>query len=141
MHSNTLASSYKRFPYIAATIVLFAIEVFIAIAIPADSFIRHSFGDYLVVILVYCSVKSVFNIEPMRLAIAVCIFAFLIEFSQYIHVLDHLNINNNIIRIVLGTSFSFGDLVMYTLGSLSAYFLDYGWIKLNTSESSHNDPH
>ena len=107
-----------------ATLILFAIEVFIAIVIPNDSFIRHSFGDFLVVILLYCLVKSFVIIDNKLLAIGVWLFSFVIEFAQYFHLVDILEIHNKIVRIVIGTSFSVSDLLMYTLGCIAVYSLD-----------------
>ncbi len=114
-----------------ATLILFAIEVFIAIAIPSDSFIRHSFGDFLVVILLYCLVKSFITIDNKTLAISVWLFSFAIEFAQYFHLVDILGIHNKIARIVMGTSFSVSDLLMYTLGCITVYSLDSWWCTRN----------
>lgn len=116
--------SSQQVVYAVLAISLFATEVFIALAIPATSFIRHSLGDMLVVILIYFTVKTFIDIDAKKLAVATCLFAFLIEFTQYFQVLNHLNVTNRFIRIILGTSFSFGDLLMYFLGSIAAYLID-----------------
>ena len=110
-----------------ATLILFAIEVFIAIVIPSDSFIRHSFGDFLVVILLYCLVKSFVIVDNKSLAIGVWLFSFAVEFAQYFHLVDILEIHNKIVRTVIGTSFSMSDLLMYTLGCMAVYCLDSWW--------------
>ncbi len=115
--------------YLGLTIILFAMEVFIAIVVPSDSFIRHSFGDFLVVILIYCFVKSFIDIESKLLAIGVWLFSFAIEFAQYFHLVDVLGIDNKIVRIVIGTSFSFSDLLMYTLGCIAVYSVDVWWLR------------
>jgi hypothetical protein len=115
-----------------ATAILFATEVFIAIAIPSDSFIRHSFGDFLVVILLYCLVKSFTHVDSKQLAIGVWLFSFAIEFAQYFHLVDVLGIQNKIARIVIGTSFSVSDLVMYSLGCIAIYWLDSWWLNRRT---------
>lgn len=115
--------------YLWLTIILFVTEVFIAMVVPSDSFIRHSVGDFLVVILIYCFVKSLIDVESLSLAIGVWIFSFIIEFAQYFHLVDVLGIENKIARIVIGTSFSMGDLVMYTLGCIVVYSVDVWWFK------------
>lgn len=56
--------------YLAITIFLFITEVLIATYLKSG-FIRHTFGDYLVVILIYTFVKSFVNINPFKLALAV----------------------------------------------------------------------
>ena len=116
--------SNQRITYSVLALLLLATEIFIAVAIPATSFIRHSLGDLLVVVLVYFTLKAFINFDAKKLAIGACLFAFAIEFAQYFHVLDYLNISNRFIRIVLGTSFSFGDLQMYVLGAIAAYLID-----------------
>lgn len=117
----------KQF-YRWASIILFITEVCIAIFVPSDSFVRHSVGDFLVVILLYCMVKSFVVIDAKTLAISVLLFAFAVEFAQYFHLVDVLGIENKILRIIIGTSFSVGDLVMYSLGCLTAYALDVVWV-------------
>ena len=113
----------KKF-YRWATIILFLTEVIIAVIIPSESFIRHSLGDLLVVILLYCLVKSFVNIKPYKVIIGVLLFSFAIEFGQYFHIADILGITNSIIRIIIGTSFSISDLLMYSLGCLSIYLFE-----------------
>ena len=115
----------KKF-YLWATIILFFIEVFIAVVIPSESFIRHSMGDFLVVILLYCLAKSfIITINSNKIIIGVLLFSFAIEFSQYFHIVDILGITNTTLRVIIGTSFSISDLFMYSLGSLSIYLYEY----------------
>jgi hypothetical protein len=119
----------QKIIYAVLAISLLLTEVFIALKIPATSFIRHSLGDMLVVILIYFAIKTFFDVDSKKLAIATCLFAFLIELSQYFQILNHLNITNKFFRIVLGTSFSVGDLLMYFIGSIIAYLIDSRIIK------------
>lgn len=131
-HSRT-HMEHKPF-YRWASGILFVIEVCIAIFVPSDSFVRHSVGDFLVVILLYCLVKSFITIDAKTLAIGVLAFAFAVEFAQYFHLVDRLGIENKIMRIIIGTSFSVADLVMYSLGCLTAYVLDVIWVNKQRSE-------
>ncbi len=102
--------------YFLLTIIIFIIEVVIALFIN-DSFIRPYFGDVLVVILIYCFVKSFFNFPVLKTAIGVLIFSFLIEFLQYLNVVSILGLDDNkIARVVIGTSFSWDDILCYTAG-------------------------
>lgn len=110
--------------YLWASALLFITEVLIALFVPASSFIRYSLGDFLVVILIYCSVKSFFDVDAKRLAIAVLLFAFMVEGLQYFHFVDVMGIENKILRVIIGTSFSVEDLVMYALGCWVIYWLD-----------------
>lgn len=110
-----------------AALVLFLIEVLIAWKVSGAEypFIRYSIGDLLVVILLYCVVKSFFTIDAKWAALSVLSFAFAVEFAQYFHIVDVLGIQNQVLRIIIGTSYSVGDLLMYTLGVVAAYGVDY----------------
>ena len=92
----------------------------------SNGFIRSSFGDYLVVMLIYCFVKSMFNFKPVKVAIGVLMFAYLIEFLQMFQILKALNLQNqNIVATVLGSTFQMSDLIFYTLGVLTILIVEY----------------
>ena len=102
--------------YFIPTIILFLIEVFIALFVH-DNFIRPFFGDVLVVILIYCFIKSFIDSPVIITAIAVLLFAYIIEILQYFNIVKILGLQNSAIaRIVIGTSFEWTDLLAYTLG-------------------------
>ena len=102
--------------YFGLSFILFLIEVLIALFIN-DSFIRPYLGDVLVVILIYCFIKSFFKLQVINLAVFVLFFAFTIEFLQYLNIVEKLNLENNkIAKTVLGTSFAWLDLVCYLIG-------------------------
>lgn len=111
--------------YLIITILLFITEVLIAMFLK-DGFIRHTFGDYLVVILIYCCCKSFFKIDAFKLAIGVLIFAFTIEFLQLTNLLEMLNLqDNHLAKLILGSTFHFSDLVAYTLGVITIIIIEY----------------
>ncbi len=116
--------------YLILTISLFLIEIGIAI-FPTTHFIRSYFGDLLVVILIYCAIKVVVDSEPKRLAIGVFIFSVMIEMAQYFRLVDVLEIKNQMLRIIIGTSFSWVDILMYFLGCVAIYLIDVFWIRRN----------
>ncbi len=102
--------------YFFLTIILFVIEIFIALFVK-DSFIRPFFGDFLVVILIYCFFKSFLNIKVIPLAISVLIFAYLVEIAQYFKIVEVLNLQDNkFAKVIIGNSFSWYDMLVYTLG-------------------------
>ena len=110
--------------YLIIAILIFIIEVLIAVFLKTG-FIRHTFGDYLVVILIYCFCKSFIKIESFKLGILVLMFAFSIEFLQLTNFLELLNLqNNHLAKLLLGTSFRFTDLVAYTLGVISIILIE-----------------
>ena len=82
-----------------------------------DAFIRPYGGDFLVVMLIYCFEKSFFNTPPFITACWVLVFAYVVEISQYFHLVTLLGWDHSkAARIIMGTSFSFTDLLTYTLG-------------------------
>lgn len=102
--------------YFILTIILFLIEVLIAVFVH-DRFIRPFVGDVLVVILIYCFIKSFFNSPVIITAIAVLLFSYIIEVLQYFNIVNILGLQNSTVaRIVIGTSFEWTDLLAYTLG-------------------------
>ncbi|MDE5860831.1 MAG: DUF2809 domain-containing protein [Ruminococcus sp.] len=109
----------KRIPYITGFFLLLIVEVLIAIFI-SGGFIRNYFGDVIVVWVVYCFVKM-FHVEQNSYitALGVMIFAYLVEFLQYIHIVDILGLGNiKFFRVLIGTSFSVIDLLCYSAGTL-----------------------
>jgi hypothetical protein len=102
--------------YFGLTVLLFVVEVLIAVFVH-DNFIRPYVGDVLVVILIYCFVKSFLNLPEFVLAIGVLLFAFAIEFLQYIKIVHVLGLEKSeIARTVIGTSFAWLDLLAYVVG-------------------------
>ncbi len=111
--------------YLAITIFLFITEILIAMYLKSG-FIRHTFGDYLVVILIYTFVKSFVSVNPLKLAFAVWLFSFFIEFLQLLDVLSILGLHqNHLAKLILGTTFQISDLVAYTLGILTILFIEF----------------
>jgi len=102
--------------YLILTVLLFIIEVVIG-TYAHDAIIRPYGGDFLVVILIYCSVKSFLSFSVKVTAIAVLMFAYAVEISQYFHLINLIGLQNSRAAcIILGTSFSWTDMLMYTLG-------------------------
>lgn len=109
--------------YFAVFLLFFVIEVLIALYVH-DSFIRPFFGDVLVVILVYCFLKSFVKLSVITAAIAVLLFAFAVEFLQYLNIVETLDIKNKIARTVLGTSFSWMDMLCYVVGIVAVIAIE-----------------
>ena len=102
--------------YFLLTIILLFVEICIAVFIN-DRFIRPYLGDFLVVILLYCFVRSFFNVPVNQTAIGVLIFAFVIEGLQYIQLVNILGLQDSkLANLVLGNSFSWMDMLTYVLG-------------------------
>jgi hypothetical protein len=114
MFTNRLTFNQK---YFYLTVVLFLIEVFIAIFIN-DQFIRPFVGDVLVVILIYCFVKSFWKVRANVAALSVFGFACAIEGLQYLNLVDILGLRQNkILATIIGTTFDWKDILAYALGT------------------------
>lgn len=110
--------TFKSTYFVLFNIILL-IEVCIAYFLKTG-FIRHTFGDFLVVILLYCLLKSFINIKPITMAIIVLFISFTIEFLQLTPFLEWLNLHDNTLaKTVLGSTFHITDLVAYTLGIIT----------------------
>jgi len=104
----------------------FRVEVVIALFVK-DRFIRPYGGDILVVMLMYFFFKSFIQIRPLWLVIGVVVFAYLVEIGQYFQLVEGLGMQDNIVmRTVIGSSFSWGDMVCYTIGGIICYLIDRG---------------
>ncbi len=102
--------------YFVATLLLFTIEVLIAMYV-RDNFVRPYLGDVIVVILIYCFLKSFLKLSVVITAIVVLLFAFTIEFLQYINIVEKLGVSDSkLARTVIGTSFAWEDIVCYVAG-------------------------
>jgi hypothetical protein len=111
--------------YFIPAVLLFITEVFIALYMH-DAVIRPFGGDFLVVILIYCSIKSIFNTPVLSTAIVVLLFAYAVEVSQYFHLVYVLGLGgSSLAKALLGTSFSFTDLFMYTLGTMTVLIAEH----------------
>ncbi|MDO5970908.1 DUF2809 domain-containing protein [Flavivirga aquimarina] len=118
------------------SLVIFVIEILIAIYLK-DGFIRYTFGDYLVVILLYCFIKSFIKAIPIIIAIPVLIFSYIIELLQLINILEILSLNNNhLLKLILGSTFHVSDLIAYTLGIITVLIIEYSTVKFNLKKTN-----
>ncbi|MCW4469885.1 DUF2809 domain-containing protein [Flavobacterium sp. MFBS3-15] len=107
--------TFKR-NYFLLTILLFITEVLIALYVH-DKIIRPYGGDVLVVILIYCFVRTFFNWRVVPVAVGTLLFAFLVETMQYFKIIEILGLqDSSFFRIVIGTSFAWMDMLTYVIG-------------------------
>ncbi|PQL96058.1 ribosomal maturation YjgA family protein [Apibacter adventoris] len=105
------------------SVLFFLLEIFIGLFVK-DHFIRPWGGDFLVIFLIYYFIKAFVKIPSLLLIFLVLMFACLVEISQYFHIVDILEIKNKILRIAIGNSFSWGDILVYILGAITCYYFD-----------------
>lgn len=110
--------------YFILFLILFAIEACIAYFLKSG-FIRHTFGDFLVVIMLYCFFKSFIDIKPITLGLIVLSIAFIVEFLQLTSFLEWMSLQDNkAAKIVFGSTFHVSDLVAYTLGIMTTIIIE-----------------
>lgn len=102
--------------YLIAALVIFISEIVIALYVH-DDFVRPWVGDVLVVVLLYCFVRGVTRLNVTSAAWLVLIFSWFVEALQYLRIVEILGLESNAVaRTIIGTTFSWWDIVAYTLG-------------------------
>ncbi len=110
--------------YFVCTVLLFVTEVLIALFVH-DQFIRPYVGDFLVVILIYCFVKSFLNIPVVPTALGVLVFAYTVELLQYFRIVEVLGLQHSrAARIIIGSAFEWRDMLAYTMGILTVVLVE-----------------
>lgn len=104
--------------YFFVALIFLLIEVIIAVYVH-DAFVRPFLGDMFVVILIYTFLKAFVKIGYLQAALLVFVFAILVEISQHLDLIRILGFQDSGIgKAVLGNSFSWIDILMYSLGIL-----------------------
>lgn len=102
--------------YLIIALVIFIAEVLIAMYVQ-DDLVRPWGGDVLVVVLLYCFVRGVTQLNVLAAALAVLVFSWLMEALQYLQIVRMLGLEGNAVaRTIIGMTFSWLDIVAYTLG-------------------------
>ena len=106
----------QRGVYLIAAILIFAIEVLIALFV-RDDFVRPYLGDVLAIGFVYAALRALTPLSfPQALAVTLAI-ALVIELAQAFGLLGALGLaDNELARIVLGGVFDWHDLAAYAAG-------------------------
>lgn len=108
----------ERFPYILAFFLLLGIEFFIALFVH-DHFVRPYIGDVLVVIVIYCFIRSLIPDKGCFLPIFIFVFAAGVELLQYFHLVELLHLQDiTFLRILIGSVFDVADIVCYGVGCI-----------------------
>ena len=106
----------KRLGYILAFVLLLTVEILIALFV-RDDFIRPYGGDILVTVLICAAVRILFPTGIRLLPLWVFLFAAGVEIGQYFDFVTLLGLGNiAFFRILLGSTFSFADLLCYAAG-------------------------
>ena len=108
-----------RLVFLVAAGVILAVEIYIAVCVKGG-FVRHYLGDVLAVILLYAFVRAIFSAPPSNLALKIFAFAAALELVQYFGVVQILGVENKILKVIIGGTFDFTDLLCYAVGCVLA---------------------
>ena len=109
---------FRRRYFLAAMLLLF-VEVLIA-ALVQDEIVRPYGGDYLIVIFLYCLLRSFWRTSVTNAVVVVLSFSILIEILQYLPFINFLELqDNNWASTILGNHFDFLDILIYGLSALT----------------------
>ncbi|MFK7834151.1 MAG: DUF2809 domain-containing protein [Winogradskyella sp.] len=121
--------------YLVLAHSLFLIELAIAFILKTG-FIRYTFGDYLVVILLYAIFRGCTNLSVRASSLIVLLIAYAIEFLQLTPFLRLFNLQDSFTaKLIFGSTFQTSDLVAYTLGILTVLVAEYVISKFQNTEN------
>ncbi|OUT07131.1 hypothetical protein B9N66_09520 [Campylobacter concisus] len=116
---QTRQSARTRLVFLAAAGMILAVEIYIAICVKGG-FVRHYAGDVLAVILLYALTRATFSAPPSNLPLKIFAFAAALELAQYFGAVQILGIENKILKVMIGGTFDFADLLCYAVGCVLA---------------------
>ena len=115
----------RRIHYGVLALVLFLVEVFIAVRLPHLNFVRGSLGDVLVVVFLYATALAIRDFDRFQLAGATFLFACVIEACQYFRLAQLLGLRpNGVLWTALGSTATWEDVVCYFVGAALALVCD-----------------
>lgn len=115
----------RRF-YCGAFALLLAAEICIALFVH-DTFVRPYLGDMLAIVLLYCLGRGVLGLRGRWLTPAVTAAGVLVEGLQYFRLADRLGLAaGSPLRVILGSTFDWADLLCYLAGGLVLAMWEYG---------------
>lgn len=101
---------------LAWAVALFIVLVLLATVGARWGWVRSFFGDVLAVAWVYFVFKTVIGARVLPLALAALGVGLAVELGQYIASTLHLHIPNRALRIVLGSTADWWDVLAYVIG-------------------------
>ena len=125
--SNTKTNPKMTFrpTYLVVASALFVVEVAIARGYIPSAFVRNSLGDVLVIPLLYFLLRGVTKATAGVALVGSLAAGLTAEVFQYLHLADLLGLKQGSLPyIVLGNTFSWSDLLMYSAGAILAAWLD-----------------
>ncbi|MBP9023485.1 MAG: DUF2809 domain-containing protein [Spirochaetes bacterium] len=118
-------SSNKRLLYFLISTVLFAMGVCLVIFGKYFHSFRGWFGDYIITIFIFFSIKFIFP-KLHRIKLSTCIFVFssIVELIQLSGICDYYNLKSAFWQLTIGSRFDYFDILLYAAGCISAAVID-----------------
>ena len=113
-----------RLIFLAVFVLLFALEVLIALFVH-DDFVRPYVGDMIVTVVVWSFARIIFPDRFRLMSLYVMLFAVLVEVGQYFNYVDILGVTNPIIVTIMGRSFAWADIACYAVGCVVTGISDW----------------
>ena len=121
--------------YLALAHFLLLVELAIAFIIKTG-FIRYTFGDYLIVILLYAIIRGCTNLNVRASSLVVLLIAYGIEFLQLTPFLSYFNLEDSFTaKLIFGSTFHVMDLLAYTFGILTVLAIETSISKVQNSKN------
>ena len=121
--------------YLVLAHSLFLVEFAIAFIIKTG-FIRYTFGDYLVVILLYAIIRGCTNLKVWVSALVVLLIAYGIEMLQLTPFLTYFNLQDSFTaKLIFGSTFQLTDLFAYTLGIVTVVLIEASITKYQNTQN------
>lgn len=133
--TETGASRVKlRFDREAAlwAILVFIIEVLIATVWSHHLWVRGFVGDVLAVVWVYLLLKTVIKANTRGLALVAFAVGCLVELAQYVASVNGWNVQNRVLKILLGSVADWMDVLAYFAGFLLVLAFEFLRARLQT---------
>ena len=112
-----------KYAFLSLTLLL--IEIIIALFV-RDAFVRPYVGDVLVVVLLYCVVRTFIRKEIKLLPVYIFIFASFVEVLQFFNVASLLHLDMvPALRVIVGATFDWTDILFYFIGAMAAGLMQW----------------
>lgn len=114
----------SKIKYVIGFIVVFIIEVFIAVYANSTGIIRWYIGDVLVIFALYFMARIFTNKFKKTLPAIIFAFACFVELLQSVDIVGKLGLEKgSVLSIMIGTNGDFYDVLSYAIGTAIIYSL------------------
>ena len=115
-----MQTSKMRIYYLILSAVLLGVEIYIGAC--THGWVRNSLGDILVIPLIYCLTRIFVKWLPRTMPLVMCGVGFAAEIAQYFKLYEMLGFEKGSLgAIILGTGFSWNDMLCYIAGMILIY--------------------